>query len=256
MPVNSGEHVDRTIAGGYKYGMKPIDEIRLSNFLALLSRYSQAEIARRMGRGPAQVQQWAAKAQGRDAKGSRNINDESARLIEKALGLAANWMDHDHSGPEAASNLSAPTSISEWDGPDELENGVVTIPRYRMGISAGTGAVLFEVEQREAGDAFRSSWLRSVGCSPKDCFMAKVDGDSMEPTLADGDSVLISRAQTTIIDRKIYALAYDGKIYCKRLFKAGGELVLRSDNPAYPEIRAPIGQIQIIGRVVWAAKVL
>ncbi len=73
----------------------------------------------------------------------------------------------------------------------------------------------------------------------------------MEPKLEDSESVLVARAQALIPDRKIYTISYDGKIYCKCLFKAGGEIIMRSDNPDFPEIPAPQEAVEIIGRVVW-----
>jgi transcriptional regulator with XRE-family HTH domain len=270
--VNSMATVASAIVLGYNEDMKSIDEIRLFNFLRLLQNTTQAEVARRMERSPGQIQQWAAKARGSSGKGARNIDDSSARLIESALGLAANWMDHEHishtatlsvEGPVAAAiggaaagllpNLSSPLAVAEWEDVKDLEDDMVIIPRYRMAFSAGSGTVIFEVQKTEKGDAFRSGWLRQKGCSAKDCFLASVEGDSMEPSLFCGDSVLVSRKQKEIIDRKVYAVCVDGKIFCKRLFKAADEIVMRSDNSAYPEIRISASLIEIIGRVLWRA---
>jgi len=103
--VNSLLLVEKCIASRYKVGMKSIDQIRLNNLLTLLQTWKQAEIARRIERTPPQVFQWVAKARGRTDRWARNMDDESARLLESALGLPDNWMDNDHSAAEP-SNLS------------------------------------------------------------------------------------------------------------------------------------------------------
>jgi transcriptional regulator with XRE-family HTH domain len=152
-----------------------------------------------------------------------------------------------------APTLSGSAPVIAWSDAEGPPSGMVTVPRLRMSLSMGTGKIMFEVEEHEEGSAFRADWLASMCLKPGSCFMAKVEGSSMEPKLEEGESVLIDRAQVNIIDRKIYAISYDGKIYCKRLFKAGAEVIMRSDNSEFPEIRAQAEEVQIIGRVVWHA---
>jgi phage repressor protein C with HTH and peptisase S24 domain len=61
----------------------------------------------------------------------------------------------------------------------------------------------------------------------------QVDGDSMEPTLKDGDYVLID--ETIIFGTNgIYAIQYGGQILIKRLqFKIDGTILILSDNDKY-----------------------
>ena len=155
-----------------------------------------------------------------------------------------------------AGNVSGFRPAISWDTEQDLGEDIVTVPRYRMRVSAGTGIVVFDPEERNAPDAFRASSLRELGCVPGKCFVAKVSGDSMDPTAPDGSSILVASNQTDIIDSKIYVVAYNGEIYCKRLFKAGPEVVLRSDNPVYPELRASMSDVQIVGRVVNVSRVV
>ncbi len=242
--------------------MKSAEDVRATNLDALIrekARGSVAEFSRLTGKDPTLISRWKSQNQ----KTRKVISSQTAREIEMALKLPPNWMDHDHAVITArivervslgVPNVTAPRPVLSWGNVDELGEDMLTVPRYRLKVSAGTGAVVFEEEQRDMPDAFRSSHLRERGCDPLQCFVAKVSGDSMEPTLSDGDSILVARNQQTIIDNKIYVVAFDGQIYCKRLFKAGGEIVLRSDNQAYPEIRASAEQVQIIGRVVNASR--
>lgn len=60
-----------------------------------------------------------------------------------------------------------------------------------------------------------------------------VDGDSMEPTLRDGDYVLIDEG-TKFGTNGIYAIQYGGQILIKRLqFKMDGTIIIISDNTKY-----------------------
>lgn len=61
----------------------------------------------------------------------------------------------------------------------------------------------------------------------------QVDGDSMEPTLRDGDYVLIDENINFGING-IYAIQYGGQILIKRLqFKMDGTILIISDNDKY-----------------------
>ncbi|MDN5069494.1 S24 family peptidase [Aliarcobacter butzleri] len=60
-----------------------------------------------------------------------------------------------------------------------------------------------------------------------------VDGDSMEPTLRDGDYVLIDE-NINFGTNGIYAIQYGGQILIKRLqFKMDGTIIIISDNEKY-----------------------
>ncbi|MFW2606168.1 LexA family transcriptional regulator [Aliarcobacter butzleri] len=61
----------------------------------------------------------------------------------------------------------------------------------------------------------------------------QVDGDSMEPTLRDGDYVLIDE-NINFGTNGIYAIQYGGQILIKRLqFKMDGTILIISDNNKY-----------------------
>ncbi len=70
--------------------------------------------------------------------------------------------------------------------------------------------------------------------------LIQVSGDSMQPTLNDGDFVIIDETKTHGIDG-IYAIQLHGQILIKRLkFKLDGTIEIISDNKEYsPEIFNP-----------------
>jgi len=78
---------------------------------------------------------------------------------------------------------------------------------------------------------FRSRWFRARGLKPDNCKALYVRGNSMNPGLEDGDTVLIDVSKTEVRDDEVYAVVYHGDLFIKRLFRVpGGGIELRSDN--------------------------
>jgi phage repressor protein C with HTH and peptisase S24 domain len=84
-----------------------------------------------------------------------------------------------------------------------------------------------------------------------------VYGNSMEPELKDGDTVLIDTSQKEILAGSIYAVGIDDTIMVKRLEKHPGKLVLMSDNKDYETIylsQSEMDSVRIIGKIVWISR--
>lgn len=131
----------------------------------------------------------------------------------------------------------------------------VRIPRYDVELSAGAGTVNTD-NLPSSSLAFRSDWLSRKGINPKHCVIVGVSGDSMEPCLFDGDLVMLDRQATGIKDMRLFGVVdTDGAARVKRLQKLNGQLLLHSDNRAYPaEARSgeEADRMTIIGQVVWS----
>lgn len=69
-------------------------------------------------------------------------------------------------------------------------------------------------------------------------FALRCKGDSMEPTLKDGDLVLI-RQQPEVEQGQIAAVNIGGETTLKHVYKQDNGLLLVADNPAYSPIFAP-----------------
>ena len=78
----------------------------------------------------------------------------------------------------------------------------------------------------------------------------RVKGDSMTPTLNNGDLII---CDTCGYDNGegVYAIRLNGNGYVKRIQVGKGELIIKSDNARYEPMTEPIGSqnVQIIGRV-------
>lgn len=138
------------------------------------------------------------------------------------------------------------------------------IPLHDAMLAAGTGCDN-SAEQIVDQLAFRRDWLRKIGVSASAARLARVQGDSMQPTMWAGDMILIDtqRSMPTVRSKDakdqrrspIYAMIDNGEARVKRIERPSAELLmLISDNPDYaPELRqgADCQSIQIIGKVVW-----
>lgn len=107
--------------------------------------------------------------------------------------------------------------------------------------------------------AFDQRWLKSLtGAASSDLSMIRVQGDSMAPTLNDGDDILIdiSDGGTRLRDG-IYVLRMEDSLLVKRLavHPFGRAVTVQSDNPAYPDWPdCGLDTIFCVGRVIWAGR--
>lgn len=81
------------------------------------------------------------------------------------------------------------------------------------------------------------------------------EGDSMSPNIVDGATIGINTKECGLISGKLFAvwLNYEG-VTIKRVFVYPDRIVLKPDNPTFPETTIPgqnIGENLIVGRVVW-----
>ena len=93
--------------------------------------------------------------------------------------------------------------------------------------------------------------------SDKKYSIIKAAGDSMLPSIHDGDKLIIEHQNFfKIVDNRVYVFFYDNKFLCKRLILNIDKLVIMSDNPdksVYPTeyiINNEMERVHIIGKVV------
>lgn len=89
--------------------------------------------------------------------------------------------------------------------------------------------------------------------------LMRVEGDSMQPEIMDGDAVLLDQSKTDIRIGKIFAVGFEDAIYLKRIDKVPGKVILKSTNPAYPPLEIDVqGQeedlFRVIGQVLWIGR--
>jgi phage repressor protein C with HTH and peptisase S24 domain len=157
----------------------------------------------------------------------------------------------------ASTVIAAGRPVRVLDDDEDAGEGYVRIPEHEVSFGAGPGRLAHINEIVDSVPAtYRLEWFRQMGISPSSAKRFKVHGDSMEPLLFDGDSVLVNLQETNVLNGKVYALRYGDELRIKRVYRRlDGSLILRSDNPDHlprdeeipPEVAAE--QISIIGRV-------
>ncbi len=78
---------------------------------------------------------------------------------------------------------------------------------------------------------FRKNWLEKKGFDAELVFMVDVNGRSMEPSLFEGDCVMVNTGDQTPRDGEVFAFNYGGELVVKRLIHDGTAWLMRSDNP-------------------------
>ena len=128
------------------------------------------------------------------------------------------------------------------------------VPRLDVAVSAGNGSIAVS-EDAQGTLAFRADWLRERGINPKMASALAVTGDSMEPTIRDGDILLVDRSIDYVKDNGIYVVVIGGMLVVKRVHTAlDGSVTLMSENSAYPPETVSAGEtadLILAGRVMW-----
>lgn len=192
---------------------------------------SLSSLSELIGRNPTYLQQFI-------RKGSpRKLEETDRRTLARFFGVAE-------------SELGAPEEKSAAGAGSGRRGDWVDVPRLALGASAGPGALPSE-EAAIGAFRFASRWLREQGLDPAQLSAIRVEGDSMDGTLRDGDEILVDRTPRPLRDG-IHVVRAGDALLVKRLDTAQpGKVVLVSDNPAYRPIELSPEELQVIGRVVW-----
>lgn len=138
--------------------------------------------------------------------------------------------------------------------------GHYLVPRYDIRVGAGPGQTV-HAEQIVDVVAFKLGWLaKRIAVDPAKLVLIAAVGDSMRPTIGDGDLLLVDTGQARLRDNAIYVIGSEDDLIVKRLQRRrnGGVLII-SDNPRYEREEVPPGEaemLRVVGRVVWIGTVV
>ena len=125
------------------------------------------------------------------------------------------------------------------------------VPILNQELSAGKGDLLPDSDFIK-GLISVPSYLREYGENLAGLF---VHGDSMQPTLNNGDLVICTSLGWDN-EEGLYAIRLNGNGYIKRIQVGAGKIYISSDNPKYKTIEESIDSecLEIIGKVVLIIK--
>ena len=203
-----------------------------------------ASLSRLLGRNASYIQQFIKRGV------PRRLSESDRHILARHFGIA----EHLLGGPTETSR-----PLFNRPGLARAADDYVMIPHYQISASAGPGS-LPDTEAPTASIAFQAGFIRDLSTSPPDSLaILTVEGDSMFPTLANGDQILIDTQDRTATRDGIYVLRVEDALMVKRLSlnPATRRLTIRSDNDAYPSWPdCDPGAVHVIGRVVWVGRKL
>ena len=178
------------------------------------------------------------------------------------LGVSAHWLatgEGEMIPSITTANVRHSTGqpVASLGDDDDHSDDYIQIRESEVRFAAGNGRTAHYDELAESVPAtYRREWFAKEGINPDNARRFKVHGDSMEPFLFDGDTVLVNLGEMTVLNGKVYALRYGDELRIKRVYKKlDGGLILHSDNTDYlprDEELTPAmvhEHITIIGRV-------
>lgn len=201
---------------------------------------------------------------------SKWLNGESMPGGAKMLALAAalnvrvEWLEYGRGEMRETAAL-APKDLRAPPRSFDLNNepGYTGVLQLTARGSTGDGDDNPHVEIRGVM-AFKSAWLRANNLNQKHLDVIYASGNSMEPTINDGDVLLVDESKIEPKDGQIFAMQSESKgTIVKRLVKSDFDgWIIRSDNPDKARYGdetlrdGEINEVRIIGRVVWRGGML
>ena len=222
--------------------MKVITDIRRSNLKALIEQYgSISSLNEAIGRKRNHPSLSQIRNQSDRGNGTTyEMGDKIARLIEMKLNLPLGWMDTDH---------------SEEVFPEE--DNLIYLRKLNVQASCGSGIQNYEDEVYVELLSVSRAWFHeNVDRVRENGYeIITASGDSMEPTLKNGDLVIFDRLDTDIKKRDgVFCLLIDNDIFLKRVQMIPGALKFISDNRLYDAFEIKLEEVDhrvtVFGRMV------
>lgn len=145
------------------------------------------------------------------------------------------------SGTQAADNDKTPD-------PDNY----YYIPMAEARLSAGGGSFILSEGIRDYY-AFRKRFINYIATSHRNLVLMKVSGNSMEPEIKDGGTVMVDMGRTLPKSGCFFAIGFDEVVTVKELeIIPGGRVQIISKNRTeYLPYEADLKDIRIIGQIIW-----
>ncbi len=135
---------------------------------------------------------------------------------------------------------------------DELD----LVEVHEIDLAYGLGGTYSDVGVESQVLHFPRAWLEGITRTPPAMLtFARGRGDSMQPTLQDGDIVLIDRSVRTIREQDaIWALTLGDIAMIKRVRVKNDRVSLLSDNERIPPDEVHHEEVNVVGRVIFIGR--
>lgn len=183
--------------------------------------------------------------------GERLLGSKAANLYAKIFNVSAEWLvSKDKNIPHIVGTTTIAEKITSILAKDEV---IITM----IDATACCGDGIDNLPEKTCGHwRLPIAEFKSITSSnPENLRMLRVQGDSMMPTIEDGDWVWVDISNNFIGSDGIYLIRMATGLAVKRLQSGLSNVVIKSDNyPTYSDITADVGEVKIIGKVVYILK--
>lgn len=166
-------------------------------------------------------------------KSNGSFGERVARRLEEQYAMGAGFLDRDpdeaSEGVAAALQLVPGARRVHASGPDD--QSMTQIVKVKLRVQAGVTGFQTEPEHYEGETlGVPTAWVLREGLRKDALISIVVRGDSMEPSLYDGDSIVVNTADKSLVSGVVYVVNYEGEAIVKRLLRDAGQWWLVSDN--------------------------
>jgi hypothetical protein len=181
------------------------------------------------------------------------FTEKTARKVEAAADLPMMYFDQGAVPLDPAEVLRAAGAVP-LRSVEPGDASVTQIAKVRLKVQAGITGFQVDPEHYDGETiGVRTSWVVKDGLHPASLFALVVKGESMEPSLHDGDTIVMNARDTNLVDGQVYVVNYEGEVVVKRLVRDAGQWWLASDNAdqrKYHKKQCKSAECIILGKVV------
>ncbi|EZQ12094.1 S24 family peptidase [Acinetobacter sp. Ver3] len=165
--------------------------------------------------------------------GVNNPTGKRLILLAQALKTSENWLLTGNQTPEF-------TQVEPWDSNTPLDDDEIEIPFFKdFSFACGGGSIGEAIANETRKLRMSKATLRNLSITKENAVAATAIGDSMSPTIKNGDTIHLDLARKKIKDGKIFAICHGGLFMAKRLYNLpmGGVRIVSDNSVEYPEIQ-------------------
>ena len=195
----------------------------------------QADLIQALGVSKGTVSKWVS-----------GVNTPSSLVLPdlaKVLQTTPDWL---MKGDSVLASSVVLHPVESWDDSTPLDDDEVEVPFFKdFSFACGSGSIGEAMANEKRKLRMSKSTLRNRAIDKKNAVATLASGDSMNPTIKDGDTIHIDIGRKTIKDGKMFAICHGGLFMAKRLYNLpfGGVRIVSDNSAEFPEIRLTAEEI-------------
>ena len=185
-------------------------------------------------------------------KANGSFGERVARRLERDYRMSDGFLDRDPNAPSAEAAI--PSGMMAVHAVEANDPSLTQIMKVTIKVQAGITGFRVEPEHHDGRTmGVPTAWVLDQRYVASDLLAIVVKGESMEPSLFDGDIIVVNTGDKVIVDGAVYAVNYEGEVVVKRMARDAGMWWLTSDNSdqrKYHRKSCKGAECIVIGKVV------